>query len=86
MSLEQKVRAELDGWGLADSALGAAALDLARRLGKRDLKPAAAAMLHGQLRGYLHELRSLAPEEVSDDGIDEVQQRREKRRSAAGTA
>lgn len=86
MSLEQDVRAQLDEWSLTESALGAAALDIAQRLDVGDIRPAAAAMLHGQLRGYLADLRKLAPEAESSDEVDDLQQQREKRRRAAGMA
>lgn len=84
--LEAAVRADLDRWGMTDTSLAAAALDVVDRLGAEDLRPAAAAMLHQRLDGYLADLRKLAPPEVAHDDIDEVNEQREKRRRAAGMA
>lgn len=78
--LEEHVRTQLAEWGLADTALGASALDIAERLADEELRPAAAAMLHGQLRGYLADLAKLAPEAETSDGIDDLTRQREKRR------
>lgn len=85
--LEQAVCAQLERWGLAGSALGAQAVDLARRLSPRrpaDLRPAAAAMLHAQLRAVLADLAKLAPADQTADGIDDLSRRRDERRRAAG--
>jgi hypothetical protein len=71
--LEQVTRTTLAGWGLTDAPEGAAALDIARRLGADDLRPAAAAMLHAQLRALLADLRKLAPEEPAADGVSDLQ-------------
>jgi hypothetical protein len=84
MALADDVRAQLDGWGLAGTAEGAAALDICERLGDIDLRPAAAAQLHAQLRALLVDLRKLAPEAADEDGLDELTQQRERRRRAAG--
>lgn len=84
--LESAVRADLARWGLAGTSLAAAALDVVERLSAEDLRPAAAAMLHQRLDGYLADLRKLAPPEVTHDVIDEVAQQREERRKAAGMA
>jgi hypothetical protein len=84
--LESAVRADLIRWQLAGTSLGAAALDLARRLGVEDLRPAAAAMLHAQLNKHLGDLRKLAPPEVLNDEVDELATAREQRRKAAGMA
>lgn len=84
MALNDAVLAQLEAWKLAGTALGASALDIADRLAEDDLRPAAAAMLHGQLRGYLADLAKLAPEEQTSDDVDEVTARREQRRRAAG--
>lgn len=73
LDLESAVRDQLTGWGLIDSAEGAAALDIARRLSAEDLRPAAAAMLHAQLRTQLVDLRKLAPEVEVADGVAELQ-------------
>lgn len=71
--LETAVRDQLARWCLDGSAEGAAALDLARRLAAEDLRPAAAAMLHAQLRTQLVDLRKLAPEEDEQDGVADLQ-------------
>jgi hypothetical protein len=85
--LERKVRAEVGSYGpLADSGLGACAIDLAVRLADEDLRPAAAAMLHAQLGARLADLRKLAPPAVTTDEIDEVAAQRQARRAAAGLA
>jgi hypothetical protein len=84
--LETAVLADLGRWGLADTSLAAAALDVVERLADPELRPAAAAMLHQRLDGYLLELRTLAPPEVAHDDVDEVNEQREKRRRAAGMA
>ncbi|MFC5187122.1 hypothetical protein [Actinomadura harenae] len=83
-ALEDAVREQLIGWGLVDSAEGASALDLARRLDAGDVRASAAAMLHGQLRALLSDLRKLAPPADSDDAVDELAAQREQRRRAAG--
>lgn len=83
--LLESIRSQLAEWDLLGSAEGQTALDIASRL-TDDTRPAAAAMLHGQLRGILAQLRVLAPEPESHDEIDEVREQREKRRREAGTA
>ncbi|WP_143591284.1 hypothetical protein [Thermoactinospora rubra] len=79
------VRADLERWGIAeDTGLAASALDLAARLSVPDIRPAAASMLHAQLRATLAELAKLAkPEAESGDPVDELQKRREDRRKGA---
>ncbi|MFD0902343.1 hypothetical protein [Actinomadura sediminis] len=73
-ALERAVRAQLAKWGLEGSAEGAAALDIADRLANTEgLRPAAAAMLHAQLRTLLADLRKLAPPEEADDGVAALQ-------------
>lgn len=84
--LETAVRADLARWKLTDTSLAAAALDVVGRLGADDLRPAAAAMLHQRLDGYLADLRKLAPPAVTHDEVDDVKEQREKRRRAAGLA
>ncbi len=79
--LETKIYARLEKWGLLAEP---AALDLAKRLGEEDLRPAAAAMLHAQLGARVSDLRKLAPIESVTDDIDDIQQQREKRLRAAG--
>lgn len=78
------IQARLEKWGLLVEPEAAAALDLAARLSVEDLRPAAAAMLHGQLGARLSDLRKLAPIEAVADDIDDIQQQREKRLRAAG--
>lgn len=82
--LVQAVRADLARWGIrADSIFAAAALDLAARLDAVDVRPAAAAQLHGQLRETAVQLVKLAPaEQTPDDALDELTKRRNERRGA----
>lgn len=84
--LESAVRADLERWKLADTSLAAATLDVVARLADEKLRPAAAAMLHQRLDGYLADLRKMAPPEVTRDAVDEVAAQREARRKAAGMA
>ena len=79
------VRADLRRWQIAaDTALAASALDLAERLEEADIRPAAASMLHAQLRATLTELAKLAvPEAKQDDPVDELRARRHERRKGA---
>lgn len=83
--LLEAVRADLRRWAIpADSAMAASALDLAERLGAVDIRPAAAAMLHAQLRATLAELAKVAsPEEKPGDPVDQISAQREKRRQGA---
>ncbi len=68
------MREQLQEWGLLTSAEGAAALDIAHRLANtEDLRPAAAAMLHAQLRTFLADLRKLAPPAEADDEVADLQ-------------
>ena len=72
--LERAVRDQLAGWGLLDTAEGAATMDIAHRLAHtEDLRPAAAAMLHAQLRTQLADLRKLAPPADEKDGVADLQ-------------
>lgn len=80
--IEAKVLAQLQEWGLADTALGVTTLDLARRLDVPGVRPAAAAMLHAQLRPALLALVEMAPEADADDKISELTKRRNERRGA----
>lgn len=71
--LERSVRDQLAVWGLDGTAEGAAALDIAHRLANtEELRPAAAAMLHAQLRSQLVDLRKLAPPAEADDRVAEL--------------
>lgn len=64
--------------------MAASALDLAGRLSVSDIRPAAAAMLHAQLRATLAELGKVAkPEATEVDPVDELRARREDRRRGA---
>ena len=80
------VRADLERWGpeVAQSALAAGALDLARRLNGRSVSPTAASLLHAQLRTTLLELAKLAPTPEESDGVTDLAAEREARRKAAG--
>lgn len=71
--LEVAVRADLDSWGLTNTSLAAATLDVVGRLADPELRPAAAAMLHQRLDGYLSVMRALAPEADADDGVSDLQ-------------
>lgn len=84
--LIDSVRADLERWGLqvAQSAMAAAALDLARRLGDPKLTPTPAAMLHTQLRAVLELLEARAPKPEVSDGVTDLAAEREARRKAAG--
>jgi hypothetical protein len=85
--LQRSITEQLDAWGLRHSPEGQAALDIAHRLAHtEDLRPAAAAALHAQLRALLVDLRTLAPEEETSDEIDELRAARDKRRREAGMA
>jgi hypothetical protein len=65
---------QLTAWGLTASPEGAAALDIAERLAEtEDLRPAAAAMLHAQLRALMVDLRKLAPPESAADDVADLQ-------------
>jgi hypothetical protein len=71
--LERAVCDQLTAWGLITTAEGAAAVDLAHRLAHtEDLRPAAAAELHAQLRAQLVDLRKLAPPEEADDEVSKL--------------
>lgn len=68
--LERSVHDQLTAWGMIDAPEGQAALDIADRLANtEDLRPAAAAMLHAQLRALLADLRKLAPPAEVDDAV-----------------
>ena len=78
------VRADLQRWGIdEETSLAASALDLAERLSEAEIRPAAASMLHAQLRATLVELGKLAKPEEDGDALDELQKRREQRRQGA---
>lgn len=84
VGLVEAVRADLARWGVQDTALAACALDLARRLEEPGVRPAAASMLHKELRCALGELMAVAePQERPADPVDELQRRREARRRMA---
>lgn len=70
--LREQVRAQLAEWGLDESPEGAAALDIARRLSAPKVADTAAAMLHGQLRALLADLRQMAPPAEQRDEIDDL--------------
>lgn len=78
------VERDLKRWGpkLAESALAASALDMARALDEPSTNPTPRSMLHAQLRMTLTELAKLAPPEAADDGIDELSKKRDARRGA----
>lgn len=80
--LATRTLAQLEEWGLAETALGESAMDLAKRLDEPGVRPAAAAMLHAQFRPVLLELMKLAPEPEANDKIDELTRKRNERRGA----
>lgn len=84
MELEEAVSAQLEAWGLESSPEGRAVLDIAERLADEGLRPAAAAMLHAQLRSYLVELRKLAPPEKAVDDVADLQSEFEGLRAVPG--
>lgn len=78
------VRADLERWQVEGTGLAACALDLAQRLAEPGVRPAAAAMLHKELRAALVELAAqAAPQEQPGDPVDELRARREQRRRTA---
>lgn len=86
--LERAVLADLAKWRIDEnSSLAAGALDLAWRLDEADVRPAAASMLHAQLRMTLAELvkvaEPVAPAGQPKDPVDELASRREDRRKQA---
>lgn len=81
-SIEESVLADLDRWDLAGTALAASALDMARALDDPDVNPTPRSMLHAQLRLTLVELEKLAPEQDSNDAVDEIAKKRRERRGA----
>lgn len=84
--MEKAVLADLERWGakVAGTALAVSALDLAHRLDTLGLhvQPAAASMLHTQLRATLLELAEIAPAAAENDEIDELNRKRNERRGA----
>lgn len=84
--LELSVTTDLERWGgeVQGTALAASALDLARRLDAEDVRPAAASMLHAQLRATLLDLGKLAPAAPMQDGVSDLAAERAARRKAAG--
>jgi hypothetical protein len=74
MDLIDRVRGQLESWGLDGTIEGAQALDIAMRLvADEELRPAAAAMLHAQLTKVVADLRRLAPPEDADDDVADLQ-------------
>lgn len=82
--LEAAVRADLERWELVDTSLAAATLDIVDRLANPRLSDSAAALLHQRLDTYLSHLRKLAPAEVAEDDITDLQDELAERRRAAG--
>jgi hypothetical protein len=78
------VERDLKRWGpkIAQSALAASALDMARILDDPATNPTPRSMLHAQLRMTLSELAKLAPPEAADDSVDELTKKRNERRGA----
>lgn len=78
------VQRDLKRWGpkIADSAMAASALDMARILDDPETNPTPRSMLHAQLRMTLTELAKLAPPEAANDGIDELSKKRDERLGA----
>lgn len=78
--VEVAVRGELErmGAGVAGSARGAMAVDLARRQDGAHTA-SAAAQVAKELREVLKELRADHPPQVEADGLDELRKRREQR-------
>lgn len=72
-ALRSSVQDQLTEWGLERSPEGAAALGIVGRLEVEDLRPAAAAMLHAQLRAIVADLRKLAPEKPAEDDVADLQ-------------
>lgn len=66
---------------LADSALAASALALAREMDSPETPPAAVSMCARELREVLGQIRELAPKDDEKDKLDELTARRAARRS-----
>lgn len=79
-AVEEAVRAELASMGRAavESALGASAVDLARRQDEAHL-PQQAAQCAKELRETLRVLTERFPPAPAQDGLDELRARREER-------
>ena len=76
VSAATKRELEALGEGVTDSALGATALNLARRIDHARTTPHAAANLAAELRAALREIRVLAEANTpSADLVDELQER-----------
>ena len=84
VSMESALLSQLSSWGIdpATDPLAASALDMARTLDDPSVSATPRSMLHAQFRQTIQELSKAAPVEQTNDGIDEVQRKREARRSA----
>lgn len=82
--LQDALRRDLAAWGpkVAGSSLAAAALNLALTLDDPKVNATPRSMLHAQYRATMLELMKLAPEEATNDGIDELGAKRNERRGA----
>lgn len=77
VDLVASVDGDLKRLGVDDmSTLAMAALDIATRLSRTDVRPTAAAQLHKELRATLAELEKVAAGRPAEDGIDELRARR----------
>lgn len=88
MSVLEAVEAELAvvakrDRALASSGLAAAALAMARELDDPGNSATSKSMCAGKLIVALGELRDLLPPEQKRDGVDDLSERRSKRRKAA---
>ncbi|MEU0426445.1 hypothetical protein ABZ235_23100 [Streptomyces canus] len=83
MSVADKIAAELDAIHAEETSPGmaAVALDLAKSIDSTNV-PGAKAQAAAQLRPIMADLHRRAPVESKGDGVDDVAQQREKRRSA----
>lgn len=73
------------GGGLAESSLAAAAFALARELDCAENSATSKSMCARALRETMDRLQELAPPKAERDRIDEVSDRRERRRRSAGS-
>lgn len=83
LSVEAAVKRDLKQFGaMADSALAASALALAREIDSPNNSATSKSMCAKALREALDRLRELAPPEPKADKLDDITKQREKRRAA----
>ena len=86
MSVVDAVTRDLESLGdLKDSALAASALELAAAVDKPDNSATSKSMCARELREHMMLLRSLAPDVVVEDKLDDLASRRVARRTKSKT-